>query len=240
MATIWDADVLIWASTQLTEARDRGIETSPILRFYPYELLKAIRRGTSGQDYRDLRAALMRLAGTLVRTNIRATGKRKTAVFHWLEGWSEIIDETKQESRGMTITLPQWLYHGIIQQGGVLTIHEDYFLLTGGLERCLYRVARKHAGRQETGWQFTMRQLYEKSGSLARFSDFAIDVRKIVNAGNLPEYALDIERNEDREEIVYITPRAALPVEDPRSQPPRHPRRRVGRGIHSTPLKLGA
>ena len=42
MATIWDADVLIWAATQLTEAHDRGIETSPILRFYPYELLKAM------------------------------------------------------------------------------------------------------------------------------------------------------------------------------------------------------
>ena len=24
MATIWDADILIWAATQLTEARDRG------------------------------------------------------------------------------------------------------------------------------------------------------------------------------------------------------------------------
>jgi len=240
MASIWDADILIWAATQLTEARDRGMETSPILRLYPYDLLKAIRRGTSGQDYRDLRAALTRLAGTLVRTNIRGIGRRKTAVFHWLEGWSEIIDETKQESRGMTITLPQWLYHGVMQQGGVLTIHEDYFLLTGGLERWLYRVARKHAGRQETGWQFTMRQLYEKSGSLARFSDFAIDIRKIVKTDHLPEYALDIDRNEDREEVVYMTPRAALPPEDPRSEPPRHPRRRVGRGIHSTPLKLGA
>jgi plasmid replication initiation protein len=240
MATIWDADILIWAATQLTEARDRGMETSPILRLYPYDLLKSIRRGTSGQDYRDLRSALTRLAGTLVRTNIRTPAKRKTAVFHWLEGWSEIVDETSQESKGMTITLPQWLYHGVLQQGGVLTIHEDYFLLTGGLERWLYRVARKHAGRQETGWQFTMRQLYEKSGSLARFSDFAIDIRKIVKGDHLPEYALDIDRNEQREEIVYITPRAALPPDDSRSQPPRHSRRRVGRGIHSASLKLGA
>ena len=240
MATIWDADVLIWAATQLTEAHDRGAETSPSIRFFPYELLKAIRRGTSGQDYRDLRAALTRLAGTLVRTNIRATDNRKTAVFHWLEGWNEIVDESKQESRGMTLTLPRWLYYGILQQGGVLTIHEDYFLLTGGLERWLYRVARKHAGRQETGWQFSMRQLYEKSGSIARFSNFAIDIRKIVGGNHLPEYALDIERNEDGKEIIYILPRAALPSEDPRSQPPRHPRRRVGRGIYSTPLKLGA
>ena len=36
-------------------------------------------------------------------------------------------------------------------KGGVLTIHEDYFLLTGGIERWLYRVARKHAGQQEGG-----------------------------------------------------------------------------------------
>jgi plasmid replication initiation protein len=239
MATIWDADILIWAATQLTEARDRGMETSPTIRFLPYDLLKAIRRGTSGQDYRDLRSALTRLAGTLVRTNIRATGRRKTAVFHWLESWSEIIDEAKRESRGITLTLPQWLYHGILQQGGVLTIDPDYFLITGGLERWMYRVARKHAGHQELGWQFTMRQLYEKSGSLARFSDFAIDIRKIVAGDHLPEYALDIERNEEGTEIVSITPRENLSPDDPRSVPPKHVRRRFARGINSSPLKLG-
>jgi plasmid replication initiation protein len=239
MATIWDADILIWTATQLTEARDRGMETSPTLKFFPYDLLKAVRRGTSGQDYRDLRSALTRLAGTLVRTNIRATGKRKTAVFHWLEGWSEIVDEAKQESRGITLTLPQWLYHGILQQGGVLTIDPDYFLLTGGVERWMYRVARKHAGHQELGWQFTMRQLYEKSGSLARFSDFAIDIRKIVKSDHLPEYALNIERNQENAEIVYITPRENLPDDDPRSEAPKHPRRRIMRGIYSKPLKLG-
>jgi plasmid replication initiation protein len=58
----------------------------------------------------------------------------------------------------MTITLPDWLYDGVVQKGGVLTIHEDYFLLTGGIGRWLYRVARKHAGTQELGWQFTMRR----------------------------------------------------------------------------------
>jgi hypothetical protein len=37
----------------------------------------------------------------------------------------------------MTITLPDWLYPGIVERGGVLTIHEDCFLLTGGIERWL-------------------------------------------------------------------------------------------------------
>jgi len=238
MATIWDADVLIWAATQITEAHDRGLPTSPLIRLHPYELLKAIRRGTSGSEYRRLRAALERLTHSAVRTSIRASGKNKFASFHWLESWTEAIDERTQETKGITITLPLWLYHGILERGGVLTIHEDYFLLTGGLERWLYRVARKHAGKQPMGWQFTMRQLYEKSGSLARPSDFALDVRKVATSDQLPEYALELGRNGEGAEVLYIIPRTSLAAEDPRSQPPRHPRRRVMRGIYSEPLKL--
>ena len=107
--------------------------------------------GRLDQEYRRLRAALERLTHSAVRTSIRASGKRKFASFHWLESWTEIVDEATQETKGMTITLPLWLYQGILEQGGVLTIHEDYFLLTGGLERWLYRVARKHAGKQPIG-----------------------------------------------------------------------------------------
>jgi plasmid replication initiation protein len=59
----------------------------------------------------------------------------------------------------------------------VLTIDPAYFRLKGGIERWLYRLVRKHGGRQEHGWQFDFRHLYRKSGSAARFSDFAYDVR---------------------------------------------------------------
>jgi plasmid replication initiation protein len=131
----------------------------------------------------------------------------------------------------MSITISEWLYQGIIEEGGILSIHEDYFLLTGGIERWLYRVARKHAGKQENGWRFTMRQLYEKSGSAARISDFAIDIRKIVKADSLPEYALSISRNGEGEEIVEMVRRSVLDVTDARYELPRSPRRRVGQGI---------
>jgi len=238
MASIWDSDILIWAATQLTEAHDRGAPVSPVIKFHPYDLLRAVRRATGGKEYRDLRAALQRLTHTAVQTNIRVMGSRKFASFHWLESWAEVVDEASEESRGMTITLPLWLYQGILEQGGVLTIHEDYFLLTGGVERWLYRVARKHAGKQETGWQFTMRQLYEKSGSLARFSDFAIDVRRVVKVDHLPEYTLELGKNGEGEEIVYITRRSLLSPEDPRFEPERFSRRRSMRGIFSEPLKL--
>jgi plasmid replication initiation protein len=238
MATIWDADILIWASTQITEALDRGQTPSRTIKFHPHNLLKSIRRPTGGEHYLRIRAALERLTHTAVRTNIRAEGKKKTASFHWLESWTEVTDEQTGETTAMTMTLPDWLFEGVLMKGGVLTIHEDYFLLTGGIERWLYRVARKHAGQQEGGWQFTMRQLYEKSGSTSRFSDFAIDVRKVVEADSLPEYTAVLHKNEEGDEIVHFLKRDQLAIEDPRYETPRHPRRRVARGITSKAIRL--
>jgi plasmid replication initiation protein len=210
MATIWDADILIWASTQITETLDRGGTPGRTIKFHPFNLLQSIRRSTGGADYERLRAALERLTHSAVRTNIRAEGRKKFASFHWLESWTETIDEKTREPTGMTITLPEWLYDGIVGGGGVLTIHEDYFLLTGGIERWLYRVARKHAGKQKDGWNFTMRQLFEKSGSSARFSDFAIDIRKAVLANQIPEYVFSLSKDFEGEEAVHILPRMHL------------------------------
>lgn len=113
---------------------------SRVIQFHPYTLLRSIRRTTGGADYVRLRAALERLTHTAVRTNIRSDGnKSKFASFHWLESLTETINEAG-EPVGMTITLADWLYKGIIERGGVLTIHEDYFLLIGGIERWLYVV----------------------------------------------------------------------------------------------------
>jgi plasmid replication initiation protein len=223
IATIWDADILIWASTQITEAMDRGIPPSRVIRFHPHNLLKSIRRPTGGEHYTRLRAA---------------EGKKQSASFHWLESWHEITDEQTGETIGITVTLPDWLYDGIVMKGGILTIHEDYFLLTGGIERWLYRVARKHAGQQEHGWQFTMRQLHEKSGSTSRISDFAIDVRKVVEQDSLPEYTAMIHKNEEGDEVVHFLKRDQLSTNDPRYETPRHARRRVARGITSKSIKF--
>lgn len=237
MATIWDADILIWACTQVTEALDREKKHDRTIKFHPHNFLKAVRRGSSGKDYQRLRAALDRLTHTAVRTNIRAGDKKKFSSFHWLDGWTELTDQKTGDPIGMTMTLPEWLYQGILGKGGVLTIHEDYFLLTGGIERWMYRVARKHAGRQEHGWGFTMRQLHEKSGSLARLSDFAVDVRKVAAANTLPEYSTSLHKNEEGDEVIHFVPRTSLAVDDPRSEWPRFPRRRLTTGIKSPSLK---
>jgi plasmid replication initiation protein len=44
IATIWDADVLIWAASQIVDAADQGLRTSRFFRFRPHQLLVAIGR----------------------------------------------------------------------------------------------------------------------------------------------------------------------------------------------------
>ena len=71
LATIWDADILIWAASQIVEARDAGIRSSRLMAATPYEILRFIGRGTSLRDYQRLKAALDRLQSTSVATSIR-------------------------------------------------------------------------------------------------------------------------------------------------------------------------
>ena len=204
MATIWDADVLIWAASQLVEAENRGFKTSRFLRFTPYQLLTSIGRQTGARDYKLLKGALSRLQATVIRTTIRNGEHWRRHQFSWINEWEEC---TTRDGRveGMEFVLPDWFYRGVVDRSLVLTIDPAYFGLTGGIERWLYRVARKHAGRQPKGWLFEIAHLHEKSGSLAKLADFAFDLRRIAARQSIPGYRLLIERN-GRRELLRILP----------------------------------
>src|SRR3546814_5324520 len=133
-------------------------------------------------------AALSRLETTSIRTSLRAPRGRTEAQFGWLDGWSLEGDPATEQPRGMTITLSNWVYEGIVSERSRLTMHVDYFLLTGGLERAVYRIARKHAGSQRGGWTCRVELLREKAGSDAQPKEFNRMLRKIIEADQLPEY----------------------------------------------------
>ena len=54
MATIWDADVLIWAASRIVEARDAGLRTSRLMAATPYEILTFIGRGMAEEPETDV------------------------------------------------------------------------------------------------------------------------------------------------------------------------------------------
>ena len=194
MATIWDADVLIWAASQIVEARDVGLKTSRLMAATPYEILTFVGRGTSARDYDRLKAALDRLQSTTVMTSIRQPTERRRHRFSWINEWKETAD-VHGRPLGLELILPDWFYAGVLDEALVLTIDRAYFDLTGGLERWLYRLVRKHGGRQDGGWSFDLNHLHAKSGSLSPLKHFAYDLREIVRRERLPGYRLVIERS---------------------------------------------
>jgi plasmid replication initiation protein len=189
MATIWDADILIWAASQIVEARDAGRRTSRLMAATPYEILTFIGRGSSVRDYHRLKAALDRLQSTTVATSLRRASERRMHRFSWINEWTERAD-AHGRTDGIDLIVPDWFYSAVLNDALVLTIDRAYFKLSGGLERWLYRLVRKHAGRQKSGWRFDFRHLHAKSASLSPYKRFAFDIREIVRAQPLPGYQL--------------------------------------------------
>ena len=89
--------------------------------------------------------------------------------------------------------VPDWFYSCVLDNALVLTIDRAYFGLTGGLDRWLYRIVRKHGGRQRNGWRFDLRHLHQKSGALSPFKRFAFELRDIIRRQPLPGYTLFFE-----------------------------------------------
>ncbi|KAB2688815.1 replication initiator protein A [Brucella pseudogrignonensis] len=192
MATIWDADILIWAASQIVEARDNGLRTSRLMAATPYEILTYVGRGTSSRDYQRLKAALDRLQSTTVSTSIRQPAEGRRHRFSWINEWQERTDRNGRPE-GIELIVPDWFYQAVLDDALVLTIDRTYFDLTGGLDRWLYRLVRKHGGRQRDGWRFDFRHLHQKSGSLSPFKRFAFELRDIIRRQPLPGYRLFLE-----------------------------------------------
>lgn len=203
MATIWDADVLIWVASQIVEARDCGRSTSRLIAATPHEILSFTRRGTGKASYERLKAGLDRLQSTTVATSIRQPHQRRRHRFSWINEWRECLDSSGR-ALGIEMIVPDWFYEGVLDAALVLTIDRAYFGLTGGLERWLYRIVRKHGGKQKGGWSFDVAHLHLKSGALSPLKRFAFELRDIVRRQPLPGYRLELEHALGRERLSFV------------------------------------
>ena len=204
MATIWDADILIWAASQIVYAQNTKQLSSHRIQTRPYDILKFLGRGRSKHSYDRLRNSLNRLKSASVTTSLGPDTVDGPCKFSWIDDWSEKKDHANRAA-GMEIFLSDWFYKITSQPQSCLTLDRQYFKLTGGLERWLYLVARKHGGRQTNGWSFDLEHLHRKSGSLAPVAAFNRDVRHIARRGRLLDYQLFITRNEKgREQLTFL------------------------------------
>ncbi len=226
LASIWDWDLIIFAASHVNDGIEAGLKASPRIRFVPHDCLKQIGRSTGGKDYRELAQSIRRLRMTTVITNIRYDDEAgEERPFSWLTDYSlpkrysrSSITPASPEgepdpSRPWEIELPPWLYNAILRRRDILAVHPDYFQLTGGLERWLYRVARKSVPdkAEVPAIHFRMATLHERSGTTRPLRNFAGDIRKMAEAQPLPEYGLKVEKRGKHELVIlyrdYAKPR---------------------------------
>lgn len=195
LATVHDRDVLIYCISQLMAALNEGQPVSRKLSLHAYDLLKATNRMTNGQGYEGLKAALRRLQGTQIETNLVTGGSEQFDVFSLIDR-ARIIRETRQgRMQEVEITLSDWVFNAI-EANEVLTLNRDYFRLRKPLERRIYELARKHCGMQPE-WRISLGLLQKKCGSNSTEKEFRRLVSTIISHdeafSHMPDYSIRLK-----------------------------------------------
>jgi len=194
LATVHDRDVLIFCISQIIAALNEERPISSTVRFKAFDLLASTNRGTDGRGYEQLRAALERLSGTRIVTNITTDDVEIFDGFGLIDRF-RIVRETREgRMQEVEITLSDWVFNAI-RGREVLTIHRDYFRLRRPLERRIYELARKHCGRQAS-WSISLELLQLKCGSHSTLKEFRRAIGAIAEQDreheHIPDYSIEL------------------------------------------------
>lgn len=193
IASIWDKDVLIYLSSLINAKIERGEEVSRTVRIAAYDMLRVTRRHTGKNGYQEIYDALFRLRSTTITTDIQSGGERETRGFGWIDSFRILTKENRAGNKvmqGLEITLNDWTFRALVKDRRVLAINPAYFDLTGGLERRLYEIARKHVGRQPE-WKVSLLLLAKKCGTMQRnLRRFKFDLKELAELDRLPDYQM--------------------------------------------------
>ena len=212
LATVFDYDIFLNMVSYLAEetqnyraAEAKGLRpTLPPRNYRPTaaQILKFCRRSDGGKSYEDLEAALDRLAKTTIKIVNLSGGKRRQVDSRPLIGSYQVVSRTgTNKIEVIDIGIPDWVYSAVVSPEKLLpllTLHADYFLISSGLGRFIYRLARKAAGKTEA--RYSVREIHKRSGSTQEARFFLRDLKDFVGrtaAFPMPGYDLSLEPGQE-------------------------------------------
>lgn len=201
LASIYDWDIILFVASKMQKIINSASDVPPRTMVIPrYEILKALHKYDGSKQLKDLESSLERLQLTGIDTTIRNEDYRYRAGFGFLDSWGYT---ERRDIKEIRITLSQWLYDGICAQGALLKVDPNYFDLTSALKRFLYRTARKHVGNSNESWEFSIKRLYEKSGSEREFKKFKSDLKVAVLDNDIPGYTMQWIQKTKKELVLF-------------------------------------
>lgn len=212
LATVFDYDIFLNMVSYLAEEvrrfrQEDGKGQRPTLPAKVYRpsaahILKFCRRSDGGKSYEDLEAALDRLTKTTIKVTNLARGNRREVDSRPLIGGYKVISRTGTDKIDqIEISIPDWVYQSVVRADKalpLLTLNEDYFLITSGIGRFIYRLARKAAGKGEA--RYSVKEVHRRSGSSQELRFFQRDLRDFVArtaAFPMPDYDLALGEGQE-------------------------------------------
>ena len=197
LASIYDWDIILVVAGKIQEILNKGSDIPPRKITIPrHELLKALHKQDGIKQQKDLEKSLSRLQMTGIHATINSKNYNLVKGFGFLESWEYLERENNREMKIVRIVLSEWLYNLCCAQGNLLKPSLSYFDMSSALKKFLYRTARKHAGNNKNGWEFSIEKLFEKSGSERDLRKFKNDLKYAVLDNDIPDYSMKwIEKN---------------------------------------------
>jgi plasmid replication initiation protein len=207
LASIYDWDIILLVASKMQEIINSKSDIPPRTLIIPrHELLKEIFKQDGKTNRKQMEESLARLQLTGIETTIRNEDYRYRGGFGFLDSWGYT---ERKDIKEFHITLSQWLYDGICRNGSLLKVRPEYFKITSGIKKFLYRTARKHVGNQNQ-WDFLVETLYEKSGSEREFKKFKHDLKKAVSDDDIPAYSMKWILENGKEKVRFINKMKAI------------------------------
>lgn len=203
LASIYDWDIILVVAGKIQEILNKSEIPSHNVIIPRHELLKTLGKQGGKKEQKDLEKSLQRLQLTGITTTVNNKDYRYKAGFGFIDSWGYLERKNDREIKNVKITLSPWLYELCCAKGNLLKSHRDYFELTSGLKRFLYRTARKHAGNNKDGWEFSLEKLYEKSGSEREFKKFKSDLKVAVIENDIPDYTMQAIQKNNKTFILF-------------------------------------
>src|SRR5271166_4314103 len=114
LATIHDKDILIYCISQLVAKMNAGAQLHKTLHLKAYDLLVSTNRSTDGRGYEQLEAALDRLSGTRVKTNLKTNEQSIKEGFGLIDSWKVIRHSKTERMSEIVINLSDWVFNAVL------------------------------------------------------------------------------------------------------------------------------
>ena len=222
LATINDKEILVYICSIASQKLARGEHVTPKFRFTAHDFFSVTGKTPGGKTYRYFAAALERLQGTQIKTNIVTGGRRERTWFSWLKSarmetavWSNGYEAMK----AIEVELCDWLWRAIVDDKAVLISSESYFYLPP-LERKLYEVGYAECADRTTAI-VPLKDLRRRMGVTTDLRHFRHNLGKTVAKGSLKGFVIEFVHRNEAGQIVL--PRRRIPLDRLMVRFERHP-----------------